>query len=875
MKITDIIKNDNDRLFVVDLECFIIFTGDELSDIRPFIRIGTWSDLPIRLIPLIENIIITDSITGWPSQEQFNIDVRNFNDNRYIGKESALNRFLKYQRNFGLDLTNVTSVNVEKDIPELQEEKNISKSDHFVGIFYSDGNIHIRHKGLKFFDLQKITEKNFNFEKINDILLKQAKENRRYEGGGFILLDKNPMFYNKEYFTSYQCQNKYFRSFSKLSIDPSKIRELLLPSENLINISALLKLKNSKNAKLKIFSNNRDQVNLIKELYSKAVITDETFSNIHYSTGDGLKFESYLGTPNLKVSFKGKPNEDLINLAFIKSPQDVQKIISDKPDIVLITYTAYEKSVLLFKSADIPILIIDDGNPNIKKINDQKCICLIGEMQYDIKRCNSIEETVFLKIYSEELSESFKTKDFARIDEIIENLSKSDQQADFFNSISAIKALQMTTSDRDFYNKLQEIYLKYNRKINKEELSKNNDILKVELFICNTVVIEFLSSIQASAEQNILSDTYDKNDIDRTSPRDESLLSQRITEDRERLNKLIGLLYDNIDKTMQSELLENVAKLEHEIDRRREVYGQEIFLGSESDSISSTENNIDDIHRRLSHQPSSANSYSIGSNKKEKNGEQKSAANWLSNLLTGNKNSRGSDLLSEDKEDSGSNSSEINSDSPDSSAISNDDFKDTSPLKKFKTKKTLLLLLFIIFLIASGISYKITTSDSSGNNKIIISEDDINNLKPDITKTISVIRTTPEEKEQIKNYNIKISAIDIYKYANDVAIKNGYAELANKGLKEKNPHWIYPSNIFIMLDGESVTVRKGDTLWDLSKTKLEKMSILFHDIIEKVDVAKNDSDFNLKLLKKASVYAYLERHKNRIKQLHNKIKDED
>ena len=135
MELNEIIKNDSDRLFIVDTECFIIFTGDSIQDDRPFIRIGTWMDLPVEIIPLIENIIITDSIKGDPSHEQFNIDIRHFQSNRYIGSEISLKRFLDYQRNFGLDLTNVSIVNVDRDVPELPKKRNISDRDHFIGVF--------------------------------------------------------------------------------------------------------------------------------------------------------------------------------------------------------------------------------------------------------------------------------------------------------------------------------------------------------------------------------------------------------------------------------------------------------------------------------------------------------------------------------------------------------------------------------------------------------------------------------------------------------------------------------------------------------------------------------------------------------------------
>ena len=51
MELKDIIRTNKDRIFMVDPECFIIYTGSELDDPQPFIRIGNWAELPADLIP--------------------------------------------------------------------------------------------------------------------------------------------------------------------------------------------------------------------------------------------------------------------------------------------------------------------------------------------------------------------------------------------------------------------------------------------------------------------------------------------------------------------------------------------------------------------------------------------------------------------------------------------------------------------------------------------------------------------------------------------------------------------------------------------------------------------------------------------------------
>ncbi len=222
MKLSDIIQTDNDRLFIVDTECFIIFTGGSINDERPFIRIGTWSDLPVEIIPLVENIIVSDRILGNPALEQFNINVRNLTTNRYIGGESILKRFLDYQRNFGLDLTNVSVVNIEKDIPELPYKKHISDRDQFIGVFYSDGNVKIVHDGTNIFDLNSIYNDNLNITEILGRLSQNNRNTARFSGAGFAVSDKNPIFYSDGYFTSYQFPKTYADDFSTLEIDPGK-----------------------------------------------------------------------------------------------------------------------------------------------------------------------------------------------------------------------------------------------------------------------------------------------------------------------------------------------------------------------------------------------------------------------------------------------------------------------------------------------------------------------------------------------------------------------------------------------------------------------------------------------------------------------------
>ena len=171
LTLDDIIKTERDRLFVIDRECFIVFTGDSLDDEKPFIRIGTYVDLPVEIIPLVENIVITDTMVGNPAIEQFNIDITYLDTNRFIGSRAIVRRYLEFQKVFGLDLGAAKVVDIDTDIPDISNERLISNRDSFVGIFYKNGNFKIIHNNRDIFNLQEIDrEGNQDIARAHDAL---------------------------------------------------------------------------------------------------------------------------------------------------------------------------------------------------------------------------------------------------------------------------------------------------------------------------------------------------------------------------------------------------------------------------------------------------------------------------------------------------------------------------------------------------------------------------------------------------------------------------------------------------------------------------------------------------------------------------------
>ena len=783
MEIKDIIKTDYDRLFIVDPECYIIFTGDSTDDLQPFIRIGNWINLPVELIPLIENIIITDSLIGNPSHEQFNIDIRYLPTNRYIGSKNIIKRFLEFQKVFSLDLKNASIVNVEKDIPELSKEESISRKNQFIGVFYKDGNFKIVVDNKSIFDLKKVGEHPINFTKIHGKLSDQNRNNNRYKGSGIVVIGHNPMFYRKKSFYSYLMPHNYFKNFSDLNINPEWIKALFYPSPNLINISKLLKWKNVKQNKVSIFTNNKD-ISFVKKLFPAAIAKIDDFNGLNYKTESDVTFKNYHNSYNLKIRYSNiMPGSNEITIAFIKGAAGIKKILHDKLDALLINYSAYEDINLILKSSDIPIAIIDDGNNNISKLWETDKIILYPGIQYDFVKQNTLEDihkisNIDTKIVSNNNLEvsDLENKYFSIFESEKNNFKK---QKKLFNTLSLLRLHLQNTRDRKLSSKLKSISVKISKNIDLSLLFENISKFSIILVFHNNNIFQFITEHEYQNSEKFFDEINPLSEKENDNMKQVQLnYHNRILEDRKRLYALLDIF--RMSSRHFNDNLNELNKLKIAIERRKKEFNKE-KLSLESSGIRSKMANEDHI--------------------KESG-------------YTGNKSSNDSDK---------------------STVLSRMKSMPKS-VKVGLSVLTIIITLVLIFLIQTG--YKIT-----GDDNTIIQSSEINKKFTELNR----------------KHNINIKDSDIYQYANTVALNNGYHEISYAKHKNKNPNWIYPSNMFTMLDGQKVRVSEGDTLWNLSKNKLIEINIEFNRIFKEMDQAGKDE--KEKLLKGIIKYTFTKEQK--------------
>lgn len=838
--LADIIKSEKDRLFIVDPECFIIFTGEDSLEGKPFIRIGTWPEMPADLIPFIENIIVPDGMTGNPAFEQFNIDVQDLENNRYIGSENILQRFLNYQKLFGLDLTNAVIVNIEKDLPEISREKAISEKNQFIGVFYRDGNFKTVHGGREIFNLKTAQEMVLPFTSLHDMVVENSINTDRYRNPGLVILDNNPLFFNDGSFTSYLFPAPCLEKLASLKISPEKIKTVIHPSGNYLNITRFMKWKHQKTGQLTIASDHTDEITLLKSLFRNSTVRSEPFDGMDFTTPDGTALRQYRDSYNVRIDFKRQG----ISLAFVKGISGIREILKDDIDAILIEYSVYEETALLFKSSDTPVFLINDTGKTIDHILSESLILARESVPCTFHRTDSLADLIAATGFDETAKEIFVSEDITAIKEYIDhNIAATEdvlrKTRDLNNVCSILRAISEATGDRNLFSSCRTLIqdLRVNlRKAGKTPPAGNT----MKVFFYNRGIYSFIADTETHDDMKLIEEIREEAE-DRIDP--ESINSfqrealKTIIRDRKRLRALLAILMR--ERIESGAAVTDTSSLQRAIDSRKDYY-------------------------RTVDIPETNKGYN------KKSGESR-LASLLGGSSGGRKNSPGP--VSFDGKEPGESSSHFllrrkdtkrNTGTDDNASenlptqhgpLPSGSGTDTSPVGEVTREKSrrfllpaaaaLVILVPVLFFLLHDRSKEAIKGTASAAKKTVIRNDSKNDTRKDgtekekITPSKDILTTRQKERyEKLPlKFKSKISNSDIYRYANMVAVRNGYAELNEKAIKTRNPHWIYPENVFLLLDGQRITVSRGDTLWAIAKRKLIEMDILFHQSIQAAEKA--------------------------------------
>jgi hypothetical protein len=770
--IGDIIRKESDRLFMVDRECYIIFTGTSLEDDRPFIRIGNYIDLPVEIIPLIENIVITDLLVGNPACEQFNIDIKQLPSNRYIGSRRVVSKYLGFQKIFGLDLTNATIVDVEKDIPYLSRQKELSARDSFIGIFYTNGNFKINHRESNIMDLLKETGAALDEAKVLGLVSAAARDSKRYAGDGAVFIGGNPLFYKNRHFTCYHFPKRFIEEFAALSIDPARIREAIHPSSNFIHVTRLIKWKHGSGGRLRVFSGHREQMEQVRNLFPGASITHRDFNGFAHDTDDGLSVRNYPGTFNIRLTWGAvKPERLDLSLSYIKGGRGLEQILTERQDGLLVHYSVYEEATLLIKSSHLPVLIVADSGLSKGRLKGHALPVLYSGVQYDFRKFGKLEALLSDAMTRVEGAPALAASAAGEIEEKHRAIagalgeghgSSLDGFSEAFNTLSLFRVMLESEKDRKRAAALRKAVQEIDLALERGAIASfDPGAFRVIICFCGPMACEFIEKLDgARAANTAITEEITGDDAQGIPPEAGTVgekFRSRVLEDRRRLMKLLELYRPRSEKAGLRELEKAMAQ------RKEEFYIDEPSLEEES-------------------APGAGRTPSW-----------KRAAAWAAVLLA---------------------------------------------------------------LAVSALLYTDHARTWSEERA-----------------RAAALREELARKELIARYKIVIAPYDIFMYANEVALKNGYKRITFSGFKDKNPNWIYPGNRFNLDDNETVTVKEGDTLWDIAGTRLLEKNVRFYRAIDSIREMKSGGEGYVEGLALAEKLAFSAEHREILAGLRGKGTD--
>jgi hypothetical protein len=768
MAVRDVIERDEDRVFAVDTECFIIFTGESVRDNRPFIRIGNWLNLPVEIIPLIENIIITDTMAGNPSHEQFNIDIKYLPTNRYIGSHLIVERFLDYQRIFGLDLHSASVVDAEKDIPEISR-KNVSDRESFIGIFYRDSNFKITHGGKELFNLMTLCDNQSNDNRTHDRLANLSKQ-KRYSGAGFAIIENNPVFYRANNLVAYLFPHSYYESFFRLGINPRNISTVIHPSENYLGMGRFLKWKHSHDGKLVFCCDNTEETSLMQKLFSRMKLQIQPFTGMNIQPSTGFAVHAIPHSYNLAVDIDIPSTKKKLRIAYIKGSSELKNIAKDKFDLFLINYSVYEDAVVALKALKTPVAVIDDGNQSVSRVPLLDTPVIRQNMQYEFIRL--ADESEFLEYANALVDDDAINKIIGGDASFIESSCREgidtalgdDRTAGYFNLLSFLKFINDTTSDRKIASLLKNLLRSGFSSKSRGAVYNQPGLYRVDIVLMNGSVYEFASEIaEPVTDQNFLFDAiHSSSTLDHIlSDKDEKELYSRIENDRKRLDELLKLFLEN------PSFRKEVKSLKEAMEKRKRL-----FLQERKDHPVISQGFISKLRE------TTADGRTVLQAEKK--------GNFISRIFCERDNQKSS---------------------------ARHGGKLTLSKKKISAAMLVVLILLGILAYSSRKGYKTHTAEQ---------------IKAETEKNEA------QKKEIFAKYQVNINEGEIFIYANQTASKNGYTPIDSRDFGNKNPHWIYPGNVFILPDGEKIIVKDRDTLWNIARIKLEKRHLEFYKSFERI-----------------------------------------
>ncbi len=273
-----------ERVFQIDRDTVLIYTGLHANDLRPFVRMGAGVSAPGILLRHIENVILpeNDPLNAGLEMAWIQATVENGGENiGYVGSKDRVSQIYSYT---GMQDFNARSDESEKKPvamhPYLPLRLLAGGKDRCTTTFFETGDVQVSVGGSKVLSSEKLKKASLHIDKEYDLLSSAlSKRSRKCESGySFMYLGQGrglslPMYwnFNGEGMLVNPMPDYHYRLFESV-IDPARVSLCAASSVYSPGLMESLRRKNTEKKPLGIYSHNLDRLGVIKKIYNNAFV---------------------------------------------------------------------------------------------------------------------------------------------------------------------------------------------------------------------------------------------------------------------------------------------------------------------------------------------------------------------------------------------------------------------------------------------------------------------------------------------------------------------------------------------------------------------------------------------------------------------------
>ncbi|MFW5884157.1 MAG: hypothetical protein ACOCVW_01630, partial [bacterium] len=275
-------QNPQSRVFHVDRECYVVYLGSHWEDYRPFLRLGTSTNLPAELPPIVSTIVVPDALTGNPLDEAKCLAGDATPETHYVGDVETVEHVKSF--------VGQESIPVEA-IEEIDHEEDDGK--HVLVYYYRDGNLRIKYRKNEVFDLRRR-------EKLDGHFVARAQEAKNeygrgpfklpgdaYQRPGFLVVEGSPYLVARGELAALRLTEDYFFELSAAGIDADRISTVQAEDADTALIR-FFKRSRTRNRPVRVSTPRRARVEQAIELFPQNSLPP---LKAHVVEGQGGAFE--------------------------------------------------------------------------------------------------------------------------------------------------------------------------------------------------------------------------------------------------------------------------------------------------------------------------------------------------------------------------------------------------------------------------------------------------------------------------------------------------------------------------------------------------------------------------------------------------------